>query len=258
MFALSRHHLDIVFFKAGSTLRSEASKTHLSFLWWVIDPILSMAVYFVVFGVLLQRGTEDFVPFLLIGLVAWQWLGNAMTHAANSINNSANLISQIRFPKVILPSIHIAIDTFKFVIVLALLLIFLLAYGFRPTSTYLWLPLLLAVQYLFIVGCSYSLAALVPFVPDIQHVLSHLTRMWMYLSGVMYPLSLIPSHLQDLFLLNPMAFLISSYRDILMYDTHPDLIHLGVLGFASLTLVALSQWSITRLDATYPRLVIQR
>ncbi|HPQ27545.1 MAG TPA: hypothetical protein PLQ82_03640 [Desulfobacteraceae bacterium] len=64
---LNRRYIELVFFKAYANLRSEAARTYLSFLWWIIDPVLFMSVYYVVFAVLLQRGTKGYIPNLSIG-----------------------------------------------------------------------------------------------------------------------------------------------------------------------------------------------
>lgn len=258
MFFLSGHYREVIRYKAGTILNSEASKTRLSFLWWILDPILFMSVYYVMFGVLLARGTEDFVPFLLIGLVTWQWFANTVLHSSSSINNSVGLVSQINFPKVILPSINVAVDTSKFFVVFLMLLIFLWIYGFSPGLQYLWLPIVLFVHYLFIVAISYLIAALTPFIPDTQHILPHLLRMVMYLSGIIYPISIIPEEFHTLFLLNPIALIASFYRDILMYSSAPDSLSIGILAAVSLMLVGFGQWLLAKLDPIFPRIMLQR
>ena len=258
MFLVKKRYRDVIYFKAQVHLRSEASKTYLSFLWWAFEPIISMAIYYVVFGIIFQRGTENFVPFLLIGLVTWQWFANTVSHCCNSINNNLILISQLNFPKIILPSINVVMDTFKFTIVFLLLLIFLWAYGFPPTITYLALPLVLVTQHLFNVAISNTVAAIVPFVPDTQIIISNLLRVAMYLSGILYSIEQLPDQYQVYFTYNPMVMIIDAYRDILMHQQWPQFEQLGIFALASFVGVVLSTLLMNKMDPIYARVLMQK
>ena len=99
MFPITKSQRQVAYYKAKIHLQAEASKTYLSALWWAIEPIISMAIYYLVFKVIFQRGTDDFVPFLLIGLVSWQWFSNSVTHCANSINGNTTLVTLLNFPE---------------------------------------------------------------------------------------------------------------------------------------------------------------
>jgi len=135
-------------------------------MWWIIDPILSMAVYYVVFALLFQRGTQDYVPFLLIGLITWQWFTNTINHGMTTIQGNTKLMNQVHLPKVVFPSIVIVMDTFKFSIVFLLVLLFLWIYGFGVGAAYLALSLILGVQFLLTTALTYVLATIIPFPPD--------------------------------------------------------------------------------------------
>ncbi|WP_427916732.1 ABC transporter permease, partial [Vibrio eleionomae] len=121
----TKREFDIIRYKAKLSLLSEASSTYLSYLWWIFEPMISLGIYYIVFGLIFHRGTEDFIPFLLIGLVSWQWFSQTIEHCANSINGNVAIISNVKFRKLILPSVNIIIDTVKFTIVFCILLVFL-------------------------------------------------------------------------------------------------------------------------------------
>ena len=78
-------YLSLVLYKTYAELRAESARTYIGFLWWIIEPIVDMATYYLVFAVLLRNRTEDFVPFLLIGLVSWKWFSVSVTMGADSI-----------------------------------------------------------------------------------------------------------------------------------------------------------------------------
>ena len=122
---LNARYRDLILYKTLADLRAEAARTYIGFLWWVLDPLIFMAIFYVVFGLLLRRSTPDFVPFLLIGLVSWRWFQNTITHSATSILGGRSLMQQVYVPKIIFPLVIILTDLVKFGLVLMLLLIYL-------------------------------------------------------------------------------------------------------------------------------------
>lgn len=254
---LTQRHLEIIFFKAYANLRSEASRTYLSFMWWVIDPILSMAVYYVVFALLLQRGTQDYVPFLIIGLITWQWFTNTLNHGMTTIHGNIQLMNQVHLPKVIFPSVVILMDTFKFSIVFLIVLLFLWLYGFGVGTAYLALPLILGVQLLFTTALTYLMAAILPFLPDLKFLVQTILRLVFFLSGIFFDGSQIPERFQPYFYANPMATLIEEYRNVLMHNLWPDMNTLTVICLCSLLGVYGAFRLISRFDHVYPRVTMQ-
>ena len=258
MFLVSKQHRDIIYYKAKVHLRSEASNTYLSYLWWIFEPIISLGIYYLIFGVIFARGTENFVPFLLIGLVTWQWFGNIVSHCCNSINGNIALITNVSFPKVILPSVNIIMDTVKFFVVFAILLVFLWVYGFTPTADYIYLPLVFFCQHLFNTMAGNMVAAVVPFAPDLKIIISNVLRIAFYMSGILYAVSDLPEHVQFYFEFNPMAQIIQAYRDILMYQNNFDLIKILTYTGICFCGVIISNLILKKLDPIYPRVLLQK
>lgn len=258
MFLVSSTNRQIIYFKAKVQLISDASKTYMSFLWWLLDPVLFMLIYYTVFGIFLDKGTENFVPFLLIGVVIWQWFSNSVTHSMGTINNSLGLISKINFPKIILPSISLAVDCFKFMVTFFILLVFLWGYGFDVTGFYLYLPLLFLIQHLVNCCIAYTCALAIPFLPDLQIFISNAIRMLLFMSGVMYDYRQFPKEYQIYFEFNPLAILITSYRDVLMYGKAPDidvLLFLFLIGGMLLIMMVLIM---RKVDPIIPRVLMQK
>lgn len=255
MFLLNPHYRELILYKARAGLRAEASRNYLSFLWWVLEPLLSMLVFYIVFGLLFQRGTEDFVAFLLVGLVSWQWFSNTIKHSMSSIYGSGRLMNQVDLPKVFFPSVVIIIDLVKFSFVLVLLMLFLWLYGFDIGLTYLALPLVLGAQLLLITSLSYFVAAIIPFIPDLRFLIDTLLQLTFFLSGIFYAGDSIPEQYQFYFYLNPMVNLIEGYRNIFMYNLWPDWSSLFIITILSLVAVYATQSLIRRFDYLYPRIV---
>jgi lipopolysaccharide transport system permease protein len=149
-------------------------------------------------------------------------------------------------------------DTFKFIIVFLILLIFLWLYGFTPTIHYLALPIVLLSQHLFNTFIANMVAASVPFLPDLQIIINNILRIAMYASGVLFSIKQVPEQYQIYFLANPMAILIEAYRDILMLRQWPEFSTLAIIATASFTGLVLSTVLMKRLDPLYARVLIQK
>ena len=94
-------------------LRSETSRYYLNFVWWVIEPLLMLAVFYLVFGVLLQRGKPGFVDFLIVGVVVWGWFQRSVANSTQSLVVGKGLMLQVYFPKILLPMAAVAQDGFR-------------------------------------------------------------------------------------------------------------------------------------------------
>lgn len=248
-------YLNLILYKTYAELKAESERTYVGYAWWVIDPLLSMAVYWVVFEWILRRGTDDYASFLIVGLVPWRWLSTGIVHGASSILASRSLMQQVYLPKLILPVVSVLTDTVKFLVVLALLLLYIVLAGYAPGWQYLALPAVVLVQGAFIGALSLILAGITPFAPDLRMVLENLVRLWLFLSGVFYPLDVLPETLRFAFRFNPMATIIDSYRNVLMYGRWPDLVPLLLIAVLSVVLGAVGARIIRRNDFLYPKLL---
>ena len=243
-----RVFLDLILYKAWAGLRAEAARNYLSFLWWVIEPLLFMAVFYVVFGVLLDRGTEGFVPFLLVGIVSWQWFSNSIKHAMTSIHGGGRLMTQVHLPKAFFPAVVVVMDAAKSLVVLALLLVFLMLSGYAPGVSYLALPLVLAVQLLLISACALVAAMVIPLLPDLRFAVDALLQLMFFVSGVFFSGEMLRPEHQPYFYANPVANLIEAYRDILLHGTWPDFSVLGWIGLFSLLSLGVANLLLMRVD----------
>lgn len=250
--------IQLLLAKSSANLRTEVSRYYLNYLWWALEPVLTMLTFYVVFGIFLNRGTPNYVAFLLIGLVPWQWFANIVTQSSNSIVNGKGLMLQVNISKLFFPLEVAFRGTFKHFFVLALLLIFLIFYGLPITAKWLALPALLALQFLFILSISFLCAAIVPFIPDMQFIVATAIRLAMFASGVFYDINSVVLGKHRAFIyINPMAGLIKSYRDILLYEAWPDWHYLGILTLATLVLLTASSLLIIKFNYVYPRICQQ-
>lgn len=248
--------LQLLLYKSYSNMRAESSRLRGGILWWIMEPLLQMLIYYVVFAVLLQQKTEHFVWFLLIGLLSWRWFQTTVSQGAGSIIGGKGLMQQVYVSKIIFPSIVLISNSAKFIAGFLVLLLLLWGFGHLPSLAYLALPLVLAVQFLWIAACAYLCAAIVPFLPDMKIVIDNSMRALMFLSGIFFDGRTIPDEAKFWFYLNPMASLIQSYRDILLDGISPEWGYLLGIGAVSCVGIAVGKYLISRFDYIYPRVVI--
>ena len=249
------HYLELIHYRALAELKMEASRLYLGLLWWVVEPILYMTAFYLVFGILFQRGGEGFVGFLLCGLVPWKWFSSGVMNASNSLAVNAALIQQVYVPKWIFPTIVVVTGLYKFLVILALLMCFLLIYGYSPGVSWLIMPLVVLVSFFLVLGCASLVAFVVPFLPDLKMILANALILLMFLSGIFYNISQLDIAYQSWFDLNPLAHLFQLYRTVLLDAQWPvwkDLFGLGVSGLA---LMGLSYSLFRRYDRVLPSVV---
>lgn len=230
------HFFSLVDLQARMRLKAEASRLYLSYLWWVIEPLLFISVFYLVWEVLLPSGRENFIFFLVCGKIPFLWFSKSVQSASVSIVQNRGLIHQIDIPKSLFPYVAIQEALYKQWVVFLLLFSITIFYGNLPEWNWLWLLPLMCVQYGLIVLCSLIGAFLVSFVLDFRMLIGLGMMLLMFVSGVFWDVNSISnSNMRELVLnYNPIAFLIDAYRQILMEQRMYDLDHLIRLGGAVL------------------------
>jgi lipopolysaccharide transport system permease protein len=235
-------------------LRAEASRGYLGVIWWVLEPVMYMSVFYIVFGHF-RRQDGNFVVFLLTGLIVWKWFVSTVNSGSNSIVASAGLMNQVYLPKIIFPLTIIAINTFKFLIILILFLIFLQFTSVKPALTWILLPIPLLVQLLLITSLTSLLAAIMPFFPDLRFIIDNVLMMMLFLSGIFFNIAKMPYTIQKYFYLNPMAVLIIMYREIIIDGVPPNWLHLFLVMLFSLIVLFSAILLFCRFDKVYPKII---
>jgi lipopolysaccharide transport system permease protein len=183
-----------------------------------------VAVFYIVFDVLLDSRRADFLVFLMCGKLTFIWFSKSVVLASRSIVGAKGLIGRIDLPKSLFPIASVQESSYKQIAVFALLLLFLLARGYAASVAWLWLLPLIAVNYLLIVAASLAGAYLVCLARDFTLLIGLAMTFLLFMSGIFWdPRSLAdPAMTEILFTLNPVAFLIDAYRQVLMAGLAPD------------------------------------
>jgi lipopolysaccharide transport system permease protein len=212
------NYRELLHFLTKRDIKVRYKQTVLGGLWAIIQPVFTMVVFTFFFG-RLAKMPSDGIPypvFVYAGLLPWTYFANALSASGNSLVGSANLITKVYFPRLIVPasaSLAGLLDLFVAMIVLGALMMY---YQFLPGFAVFLLPVLVGLTFLCAVGAGLWLSALNVQYRDIRYVIPFLVQLWMFVSPVIYPVSMIQKEYQWLLALNPMGGVIMAYRASLL------------------------------------------
>jgi len=226
------HYFRLIDVQARMALRADASRYYLGYLWWLLEPLLFVGVFYVVFNLILEFRKADFLVFLMCGKFAFIWFSKTVVQASNSIMSNKGLIGRINAPKTLFPMAVIQESLYRQSAVFALLFVVLILWGYPVTITWLWIVPVIMVNYLMIVACSFVGAYLVCMLRDFSMFIPLMMTFLLFTSGIFWDVRNIgdPAKTELVLAANPMAFILDAYRQVLMYDQAPALLHLTVIG----------------------------
>lgn len=222
-------------------LRSSVVGTRMGYLWWLLDPLFLMAIYYFLVQGVLQRGGEDFAFFVFSGLVPWQWFARSLQQSATAYTRNKGLILSVPVPYPLYVLSPILLNS-----AFALIGLGLMVLVYDPILLYrlpLVIPLML-LQGCLCFGIGLCLAALTVFARDLSKFIEYGIRILFYLSPVIYGIERvldsehIPLWAKTLFMLNPFAHLLPAYRELLLQRWgHESWDGLMLLALFSLALI---------------------
>jgi teichoic acid transport system permease protein len=197
-------------------LRARHMNTVLGNVWQVLNPLLLMGIYFLIFGVILKtsRGLENYLTFLAIGVFMWQYTQRSAVQGAKAIVTNEGVIRSIWFPRIILPIATVIEEAVAFLPALVVMLFIAVLTGAYPTYTWLALVAVLAVQSVLNLGLAFVTSRATHLFRDVENMLPFLFRVAFYLSGILYSVEgrIHNPFYKKLFLLNPMYCLVTLAR----------------------------------------------
>jgi ABC-type polysaccharide/polyol phosphate export permease len=233
----SRYDLLVLLVQKELKLKYKGSV--LGIFWSLLNPLLMMAVYALVFSIIFKFTIPRYPVFLLAGLLPWSFFQSSITGSTMSVILNGHLVRRVKFPIDFLPTTTVLANLFNVLPSFAVLLVFTFFYRQPVGLPLLALPLLLALQVVFTIGLGLGLSALTVYFRDLEHLIPIGITVWFYGTPVIYPLSIFAGHpnVHALLLLNPMTWLITAYQDIWHENRWPDPVQLGIFA-----LCALASW----------------
>lgn len=235
------------------TLKVRCQQTVVGVAWAVLQPLLLTVLFTVIFSLLagMPSDGQPYPIFVLGGLLIWQFVAQSFLQASSSVVAEAHLITRIYFPRILLLLATIGAALFDLVCVFGLLVCFMFWYGVAPGIGVLaFIPaLLLAAATAF--GLSLWLAALYVPYRDVGHLLPFMTQVWMFLSPVIYPLSLLPPKYEALYAMNPIVVAVQTSRWAFTGGPPPSPQMVVISTTVAALLVVTGLWFFRRREGTF-------
>lgn len=228
---------DLLLYLVKSGLKAEHRNSYLGYFWWLLDPLLNVAVYYFLVVIILERGGPDYPVFLVIGLVVWRWISSSINASANAILRYSSIINQVYLPKSIFPLSFTITQLVNFMFGLIVVGVFLAFFGVVPTWHIIFLPLIIIITLAFLLAVGFTLGYFTVFIRDIDNLLTHVIRIFFYASPIIWEGGRLPPEYGWAVAINPIAYIVDAYRDILMYHQAPNFIGLGVLFTISVIVI---------------------
>lgn len=205
---------ELLYFLVLRSLKLRYKQTVLGATWAVLQPLLTMAVFSVVFGRLARLGSDGmpYPVFALAALVPWTYFANALAQAGNSLVDQQQLLTKVYFPRLLLPLAAVIAGLVDLAISFVLLLAVLAWYGIAPTPRLLAAPGLAVLAAACALAPALWLAALNVRYRDVRHVIPFLVQIWLFATPVAYSSTLVPERWRPLYGLNPMVGVVDGFR----------------------------------------------
>ena len=243
---------ELLYFLIWRDIKVRYKQTSIGVLWAIIQPLSMMIIFTIFFSKLVRIPTDGIPsgPFYYAGLSIWMFFTNAVTNGANSLLGNTNLITKVYFPKLIIPTAAVFASVVDFAIASLLLVALLLFHGYgKSWEILLLLPISMLVTTLAL-GMGILFSALNAKYRDVRYLLPFLLQVWMFISPIIYPASVVPKQWRWLLALNPMTGIVESYRAVL-FDQRIRLQSLTYSLLFSLILLSVAAFVFRRMEKTF-------
>lgn len=247
---------ELLYFLVWRDIKVRYKQTVLGAAWAIIQPLVTMLIFTYFFGKL-ARVPTDGVPypiFFYTGLLLWTFFSNGVTNGANSLIGNSNLITKVYFPRLIIPSAAVGAGLLDFAIASVLLIGLLIYYGFAPAWSYLMVLPLVLLTTLFALGVGIWLSALNVKYRDVRYALPFTIQIWMFLSPIIYPSSMVPQEWRWVLSLNPLTGLVESFRASLFGRELPWSA-LAYSGAFTLIMLVYAAYNFRRMERTFAEFI---
>jgi len=247
---------ELLYFLTWRDVKVRYKQTALGAAWAILQPLFMMLIFTIFFGRLAGIASEG-VPyplFALAGLVPWTFFSNSVTASSNSLVGSANLITKVYFPRLIVPAAAMLAGLVDFVLAFLLLVGLMIYYRVSLTLNVLFLPVVILLTALFGLGVGTWMSALNVKYRDVRFALPFLIQLWLFVSSVILPSSSVPAKYRWILILNPMSGIIEGYRSAL-FGLPFDWPAIGIASLITVAVLFYSAYSFSRVEKSFADII---
>jgi lipopolysaccharide transport system permease protein len=248
------HYRELFYFLAWRDIKLRYKQTAFGILWAVIQPFLTMVVFTVIFGGIAQVSSEDipYAIFVYAGLLLWNVFSNSLNNASQSLVNSANIVQKVYFPKLIMPVASIMVSLIDFLFAAVIFAGIMAYYRFVPKiEGFLLLPFLLAITVFASAGMGWLLSAFNVKYRDVRYMLPFFLQLLIFVTPVIYTVSILPKKYQWILALNPMTGVIEAFRATLLGTGQINWATLGISIASTIVFVTVGLLYFLKTEKTF-------
>lgn len=245
---------------AKSSLKTEVANSFLNWIWWILDPLLSMMIYYVIFGVVFKAKEEYFIPFLFIGQTMWTFFNKNVVQSVKMIKRNKAIVSKVYIPKFVLLFSNMMVNGFKMVISSVIIIVMMLVFKVQLSPYVLCcIPILLVLLLITFAVCV-NLMHFGVFIEDLGNVINIAMQLLFYMTGIFYSIDNrlgadYPTVATVLTYANPIAFLIQDMRNVLLYRQAPNWIALGIWAVIAILFSIIGVRTIYKNENSYVKVI---
>lgn len=232
-------------------IRGKYKNSVLGIIWSFLNPLLQIAVYAIVFPLIMKSSLPNYTVFLCCGLIPWNFFSAAISRTSFTMIENGNIIKKVYFPREILPISVTTSEAINFVISTIIILAFVLGYGMGISKFIIFYPIVLLVQYFLLIGISFIVSSVTVYFRDLQHFISIALQLLFYATPIVYAPDSIPVNFQWILQYNPMTYIINAYRDIFYYQQMPDFASLAMVLVGSIIFCVIGYFIFNKLQRRF-------
>ena len=221
--------------------------------WAILQPLVLMLMFTLVFSLLVRIPSDDFPypVFSYTAVLPWTFFATSISLGSPSLINNLSLVTKTYFPREILPIGTIGASFLDYLIASTIFIVMLAYYRIPFTATMLWVPLILLLQIILTFGVVLLAASISVHFRDVRFLVPLGLQVWFYATPVIYPVGLVPVWFRPIYMLNPMAVFIDSYRRVILHGELPAFQNLATAAVIVIVIAALGYWTFKRLEVSF-------
>ena len=248
---------ELLYFLTWRDVKVRYKQTLLGAAWAILQPLLTMLIFTLLFGRFAGIPSEG-IPYPLFafgGLLIWTFFSNSVTNSGNSLVASANLLTKIYFPRMIIPAAAVGAGLVDLLLAFVIQIVLMAYYQVRLTWAVTMIPLLVLLTTMLALGVGMWLSALNVKYRDIRYAIPFLIQLWMFASPIIYPLSMLPAKWQWVLMFNPLTGIIQNFRIALFGNQNFEWKSLAVSAVITIVVLVYSTFSFRRMERHFADIV---
>ncbi|MGD1093728.1 MAG: ABC transporter permease [Bryobacteraceae bacterium] len=217
----------------------------LGVFWSLLNPLITMSVLFLVFGIMLPNGVKGYPVFVLCGLIPFNFFSIAWATGTNSLVDNAGLIKRVPIPREVVPIASVLANCLHLLIQIGMLLTFVMLFGYGVNRHWMWLPVVWGLEIVFVLGLVLACSALDVYLRDMRYLVESTNVLLFWLVPIVYGYEKIPAKYSEIYSWNPIAAMVMALRRILMDGAAPGATLIGKLALGSVASLAMG-WMVFR------------